>query len=446
MKTHLKKNKIKGVEDFPRVRISEEFPRKSIVTDPPFGKDIVNLEKKYGTVSGYKMYPFGRAREEFKEDEHPRKDDGKFAPKGSTAVRQKFDKILREDTAIDFKLQEGNIKKKEIDLQKLKDMKEDYKANPSDYHAEIHGKPFNEFMDIKIGIWERYIKQEHDKLQVLKDSLSAYDKSPFVTLQTKPNTHKVGEKGFKFGAKKFKGLKLYESRRDDPMIVGGITKKDMGGVFIDSSLNKNASELALKNYELVKDAWNELSDEDRELVDVLKFRFSNTDKKNMGSHSNRIETDGKIFKPAYIEVQLSNSLSTGTSAINTLVHEVGHAKFAKIEKTSPEKVEKFNKTVREIGAVTPYVKTYERNFEEMKIEHIRERGGREYKGLNDIQRKNKEIRMERELKNADLIFGNEAHSEFYAMLHSPTLNYGHTITNENMEKMAKAYKELHDIE
>jgi len=82
----------------------------------------------------------------------------------------------------------------------------------------------------------------------------------------------------------------------------------------------------------------------------------------------------------------------------------------------------------------------------MKIEHEVERGGRQYKELTDIQRKNREIHMERELKNADLIFGNEAHSEFYAMLHAPTLNYGHTITNENMEKMAKAYKELHDIE
>lgn len=444
--THLKKSKIKGVEDFPRVRISEEFPRKSIVTDPPFGKDIVNLEKKYGTVSGYKMYPFGRAREEFKEDEHPRKDDGKFAPKGSTTVRQKFDKILRDDTAIDFKLQEGNIKKKERDLQKLKDMKEDYKLNPSDYHAEIHGKPFNEFMDIRIGIWERYVKQEHDKLQVLKDSLSSYDKSPFVTLPTKPNTHNVGEKGFKFGGKKFKGLKLSDHRRGEPIIIGGITKEEMGGVYIDSSLNKSASELALKNYELVKETWNELSDEDRELVDVLKFRFSNTDKKNMGTHVNRVEVDGRIFTPAYIEVQLSNSLSTGTSAINTLVHEVGHAKFAKIEKTSPEKVEKFNKVIREIGSVTPYVKTYEQNFEEMKIEHQVERSSREYKEKTDVQRKNREEHMERELKNADLIFGNEAHSEFYAMLHAPTLNYGHTITNENMEKMAKAYKELHDIE
>ena len=45
------KKKTKNVED---------FPRKSLVTEPPFGKDIVNLEKKYGTVSGYKMYPFGR--------------------------------------------------------------------------------------------------------------------------------------------------------------------------------------------------------------------------------------------------------------------------------------------------------------------------------------------------------------------------------------------------
>jgi len=340
----LKKNKsvgefprVKISTEFPRVRISEEFPRKSIVTEPPFGKDIVNLEKKYGTVSGYKMYPFGRAREEFVEDEHPRDEGGQFAPKDSPSIRQKFDKMLREDTTIDFKRQERNIKKRENDLQHLKDMKEDYKTNPSDYHSEIKGVPFNKFIDTKIGIWERQVKHEQGRLQVLKDSLSAYDKSPFIKLPTKPNTHEVGEKGFKFGAKKFKGLKLSDYRRGEPIIVGGITKKEMGGVFIDSSLNKNASELALKNYELVKEAWNELSDEDRELVDILKFRFSNTDIKNMGSHTDRVQVDDRIFTPAYIEVQLSNSLSTGTSAINTLIHEVGHAKFSKVLKQSPEK-------------------------------------------------------------------------------------------------------------
>ena len=265
-----------------------------------------------------------------------------------------------------------------------------------------------------------------------------------MKVQEKPNTHKAGEKGFKFGAKKFKGLQLSNYRRGEPIIVGGITKEDMGGVFIDSSLNKNASELALKNYEIIKEVWNELPDEDRELIDVLKFRFSNTSRKNMGSHVDRIEVGGKIYTPAYIEIILSNSLTTKTSAINTLVHEVAHAKWAKIERSNPEKVEKFNKTIREIGSPTPYVETYRRNAEEVEFKNKLEQSKRDYSKYTDIQNKNFERDLERNKRNAELIFGNEAHSSFYAMIHAPTLNYGHTISKEKMEKIALAYKELHD--
>lgn len=381
---------------------------------------------------------------DFREDEHPRDEDGKFTDKANTPVRRKFDHYFREDVKINFEIQNRKIKEEMNNLKRLKEMKEDQKINPQKYEEKIAGEPFQSYIDIKIGIWERKVKQEEEAMQVLKQTENSFNLPPVVKLPEKPNTHPVGEKGFKFGVKKFKNLKM--SAGNEPIIVGGITKEEMGGVYIDSSLNKNASELALKNYEIVKEAWNELSDEDRELVDVLKFRFSNSSQKNMGMHVDRVSVNGKIFTPAYLEITLSNSLTTPTEAINTLMHEVAHAKWSKIEKEHPEKVEKFNKTIREIGAPTPYVQTYQHTVDDVKYENLKLRHGKEYLEASDIKRANLEMHMERDLKNAELIFGNEAHSEFYAMVNAPTLNYGHTITKDNMDKIAIAFKELHGLE
>ena len=352
--------------------------------------------------------------------------------------------MLREDTKIELDIHQQAIDKDIDGVKQLKDTLEDLKKNPDNYKKDVDGIPVKEYFETKIGIWERKVQKGFEDMEILKTSLQSYNSEPFIKLPEKPNTHKIGEKGFKFGVKKFKNMKIYKS--GDPIIIGGITKEEMGGVFIDSSLNKNASELALKNFELVKDAWNELSDEDRELVDLLKFRFSNADKKNMGSHSDRTDMDGKIFTPEYIEIQLSNTLTTGTSAINTLVHEVGHAKWAKIARENPEKVEKFNSFIRKIGAPTPYVKTYENDAKEEGYKNRKERAKRDYSKYSDEANKVFEKSLENNLKNKELLFGNEAHSEFYAMLNTPTLNYGHTINKDNMEKISVAYKELHGIE
>ena len=68
-----------------------------------------------------------------------------------------------------------------------------------------------------------------------------------------------------------------------------------------------------------------------------------------------------------------------------------------------------------------------------------------YKEGTADYRKNRDKNMAEELEAQYIIYGNEAHSEFYASLHAPTLNYGHRISQDNMEKVAEAYKELHGI-
>ena len=146
-----------------------------------------------------------------------------------------------------------------------------------------------------------------------------------------------------------------------------------------------------------------------------------------------------------IEVMLSNTVKNGTGAINTLIHEIGHVKWNQIEKLSPEKTKRFTQRMREIGNITPYQKTYEKAMETQEVKNEKERNSKAYKEGTADYRKNRDKNMAEELEAQYIIYGNEAHSEFYASLHAPTLNYGHRISQDNMEKVAEAYKELHGI-
>ena len=71
----------------------------------------------------------------------------------------------------------------------------------------------------------------------------------------------------------------------------------------------------------------------------------------------------------------------------------------------------------------------------MDFENSKAQAMRDYSDYTPVQNKNFERDLKRNKRNAELIFGNEAHSSFYAMIHAPTLNYGHTISKEKMEKI-----------
>ena len=311
------------------------------------------------------------------------------------------------------------------------------------------------------------------ELKDLKDIILTYDEKPYIDLGNKPDTHKIGIGGFKNSVKAPKNLLFKDDwgrKYSDPIVQGGITKEEWGGTYIDSSLNKRSSDLSKKNYEILKDAWNQLSDEDRELVDILKIRYSNKVQKNLGLHSDRFEheMDGvmKIIQPRTVEITLSDSLTTPTSVINTLMHEIAHAKWSIVASKHPERCKKFSDAIRKLGSPTPYVRTYlndAKEAEDSRVDQIRElKRSREhdklkenYDEMNEEAKKvfdyfteerikNLNERVDREVKNADLLYGNEAHSEFFATLNSPTTNYGHRLKRKMMEDVAKLYKELHD--
>ena len=396
------------------------------------------------SVAWKKLHPtFGEA---FVEQEHPRDEDGKFTDKSS--IRTKFDQMFKDDTKEDFKIQEDHIEKvkewyKEAIEQKVKWQNgEEFTIGTGKNKRKITEEDFDRIIEDK----KQRIKNEEDELVELHSMLDSYDDRPVIKITDSPNTQSVGIKGFKNGVGKFKGLSRGEYTGKD-MIIGGILEDDIGGTYIDSSLNKNTSELAFKNLEYVKEAWNLLPDEDRNLIHFLKFRFSNSDQKNLGSFDAGIKNGNPVkwYMLNTIKMMLSNTVKSGTGAINTLMHEIGHVKWHQIQQLSPEKTKRFTQRMREIGNITPYQKTYENAVEAQEVKNEKERNSKEYKEGTDVWRKGRDKNMAEELENQYIIYGNEAHSEFYASLHAPTLNYGHRISQDNMEKVAEAYKELHGI-
>lgn len=387
-----------------------------------------------------------KSGEAFVEQEHPRDRDGKFTDKSS--IRTKFDQMFKDDTKEDFKIQESHIEKvkewykKAIEQKVLWENGEEFTIGTEKNKRKITEEDFDRIIKDK----KQRIKNQEDVLVEMHSMLDSYDDRPVIKITDSPNTQSVGMKGFKNGVGKFKGLsKNYNNGKD--MVIGGIFEDDMGGTYIDSSLNKNTSELAFKNFEYVKEAWNELPDEDRNLIHFLKFRFSNSDKKNLGGFDAGIKNGNPVkwYLLNTIDLMLSNTVKNGTGAINTLMHEIGHAKWHQIEKLYPEKTKRFTQRMREIGNITSYQKTYENAVEAQEVKNEKKRNSKEYKGQTDVWRKGRDKVMAQELEAQYIIYGNEAHSAFYASLHAPTLNYGHRISQDNMEKVAEAYKELHGI-
>jgi hypothetical protein len=411
--------------------------------------DIMGDETQsgHGTFRDFmKAYRKNYGTEAFQEQDHPRDEDGKFTDKSS--IRTNFDQMFKDDTKEDFKIQEDHIEKvkewyKEAIEQKVKWQNgAEYTIGKGKNKRKITEEDFDRIIEDK----KQRIKNEEDELVEMHSMLDSYDDRPVIKITDSPNTQSVGIKGFKNGVGKFKGLSRGVHTGKD-MIIGGIFEDDIGGTYIDSSLNKNTSELAFKNLEYVKEAWNLLPDEDRNLIHFLKFRFSNSDKKNLGSFNAGFKqgNPAKWYMLNTIEVMLSNTVKSGTGAINTLMHEIGHVKWDQIQQLSPEKTKRFTQRMREIGNITPYQKTYENAVKTQESKNEEKRNSKAYKEGTDEYRKNMDKNMAEELENQYIIYGNEAHSEFYASLHAPTLNYGHRISQDNMEKVAEAYKELHGI-
>jgi len=218
------------------------------------------------------------------------------------------------------------------------------------------------------------------------------------------NTHKLTTKGFIHGKTKID-------------IKPGVFKEPLIELF----------------HNRVKSAWNSLPDDDRDLVDNLVIT------KKTAKHKYVSGTWDSKTNTLYVHLT-----DHSHDVESTFYHEIGHAKWYKLEKTNPDKIESFVKKTNEIfSAPTKYANSY-RDYElKNKQSETNYRRDMKKRGL-EVSSEAEKI-LEKNRKRARVLYNNETHSELnsYAMgfLNPEKI----TATKEKMGQLLNAYKELHDL-
>ena len=203
----------------------------------------------------------------------------------------------------------------------------------------------------------------------------------------------------------------------------------------------------------LKKAWNGLPDEQRDLVKTLKIKAQKQTKSGTFTAGSWTRDTGVLT------VVLHENESDLKETFNTLHHEIGHAQYNKLMNEHPEKVEKFNREIKEIGssysALTSYVGSYrgayrkaidakekqKKYLENWNKKH--EQYPQRYSKVSEFEFEKSMAIMDHNINIAQNIYENETHSAL-AQLVAGTNTSDIRITDKKvLNKMFDAYKELH---
>lgn len=207
---------------------------------------------------------------------------------------------------------------------------------------------------------------------------------------------------------------------------------DKGGVSTSSRMDMKASKDDLKGFEgnkkiklgrnvplgsldEIKEIWNNLSIDARNLVDNIMVRSS----KARGSI-----TVGEWIADSNTMEITAHPAFTKKDYEETMHHEIGHAKFKTF---SPEKIQAWNNAVEKIRPPTKYANLHrERYFN--------------YRRTVRFRPEDRSI-VERNVEALKNLYYEEIHSETYANLKSP-LNEKKIYSKEGLKDATKIYKEI----
>lgn len=322
--------------------------------------------------------------------------------------------------------------------------------------------------------WEQNVKLVEQKLEYAKSKRTEIDSLDLFELNTGESTHPIGSKGFRNGVTKnaIKGWKL-EFRRGRMDFLSksetgaGIKPEDWenkvkGKTLIYSNVSKNMDEETKTLEKEVLHVWNNvISDKDRSTVDVLRInfteeaRYKKTGKgekiRTLGTHGERKVFGGLMISPSVLTVHVASE-DEPNDVLNTVIHELAHAKWATQVATNKEKMNKFVDKIISKGreeSLTEYSKSYFDDLDELdsthekEIRRIEKRFGdsEEQKGPKEFFI-NKTIEDHKEnVEKARILIGNETHSEYFAMVGSPTNRSYHTVDKVKLKEMSKMIKE-----
>ncbi len=414
------------------------------------------MEKKYGTVSGYKLYPYGRAHEEGTSDGaikgwltrkrgggdidsiDPKSQtmQGDITTDGTTTMSKgaKYDDWLAKQKSqpknTDSKREDFFAKAKREREERLKGNTEkpltpqppELRPSGDNYRVKAMTDKIEQsiaFMEAqkqvqidKYGTDVVYTEQITTRINRAKHALIniADDEKrgglPHIPMGK--NTHTKNTKGFVHSGK--------------------------ATIKIDPKISKD--EDTARQLDLIQSAWNNLPDDIRDNIKVLSLKKSRAG--NYGTIQGGRWIDNK-------KELIMNIHPRSSSVERNFYHEIGHSRWHKLERENPEKITKFIEAQKKVGASpTRYAQSYLMVHQKTKDKYDKWVRVRKRSGV-PVGERNEKI-MNSNLKVTETLYQNEIHSELnaYAMGELPKDLI--IASKSNMIGLLNAYKELWNLE
>lgn len=411
---------VMGVED-----ITEPIGEVVIYLDENFERVLDEDEGEYEfvielnndmTIKRYSIRSMWEetATEEFREEDHPREEDGKFTDKdGGGSNKKGLVKSIRDITY------DMMIKERQRKLENAMTLKD-----PDKKLAKVY-------------------KEQIEKIEKLRDSneyrLQGLHGVEFTS--TKKNTHTKNKDGFK--------TNKTEIRIGDTVRVGKSPHDGQPHPMVQARMDLIV--------EAIRNVWNAIPDEYRDGIHILQIHnvrgLSGT---TLGKFSsNRKGT----VKTLTMRIQQSDSKHIDT-LIHTLLHEIAHSIWHNKFQYDEEKVNKFrdgiNKLIKESGAITDYVQNDHVDLERLNEIYWDHRGGvgdkhayaSAFLDSEDMSGEEATRYVAYQKKQIETIVANETHSEAFGFLLGGIDKWGPSKKLRENPEMVQEYfklvKELHD--
>lgn len=280
---------------------------------------------------------------------------------------------------------------------------------------------------------------------MVNDGLTV-DKIPRHLLLTIPNIHedipKALQNHIESLEEKLKNIEQSDKTEGLPHIPMGKnthTKTTDGFVHnktkitIQNSIKESPIHSMLNNR--LKIMWNSLPDDVRDSISTFKIQKSRA-KRGMRGGTFDMNKKG-------ITINIHDQHQD--FVLHSFYHEIGHARWDKIQKENPEKIEKFKVGIKEHGAPTKYAFSYynaKSKYDEKEWKY------RAYmKGIGKTITSRDEEIIQRNKKIYEDLYENECHAELNAIamgLTDPKQMKGWK-SKESINKLLDVYKEMWDL-
>ena len=295
--------------------------------------------------------------------------------------------------------------------------------------------------DSTLAFMNKHIQKDYDQnkkdlVNVQKDIDNESKNMPVIPMGE--NTHQAKFNDHGFNDANSKGKKIATIK---------LTPK-MKKMIDDESWKGTSASLQLDS---IRSAWNALPDDQRELVSDLSINYNST-------RSGRY-TAGSVDRDGVLSMVINPYQVKLKSGFNVLHHEIGHKQYAKLMSDSPDKVKKFNKTVRDAqmsGSINSYVDSYRTSMSsgqgrkmKMKLQKLE----REWKTATPTEKREYQKWYDKEhdiltrnVKLLETIYEDETHSALAQLVTGTnTSNVNPRVDSKNMKKLFNAYKDLHEL-